>query len=53
LSGGTEQEITADAGTGFVMTPIHLDHGTYRRFCGNDGPPNHEERSMFVDIALA
>jgi hypothetical protein len=51
-SGGTEQEITSDAFVGSQTALIHLSHGTYRLFCGNDGPPIHEDKGMFVDIAV-
>jgi hypothetical protein len=35
-----------------VTVKVHLDHGTYRLFCGNDGPPNHEALGMYVDFVV-
>jgi hypothetical protein len=51
-SGGTEQPITTDPFVGSASTVIHLSHGTYRLFCGNDGPPIHEDKGMYVDISV-
>jgi hypothetical protein len=51
---GPETPITSDAFTSPdpVTVKVHLDHGTYRLFCGNDGPPNHEALGMYVDFVV-
>src|SRR5262249_11899188 len=51
-SGGAEKEITSDPFVGSATAMIHLDHGTYRVFCGNEGPPVHEDKGMFVDVVV-
>ncbi len=54
-SGGAEQEITplnngaAPAPTLTETLKLNLQHGTYRLFCA---APNHENRGMYVDIAV-
>jgi hypothetical protein len=57
--GSDELPITTDAFTSPdpVTVKVHLDHGTYRLFCANDGNPaipanNHEAKGMYVDIVV-
>jgi hypothetical protein len=50
-SGGEDLPITTDAFESQVpvTTIVHLTHGTYRLFCGND---SHEGKGMYVDITV-